>query len=631
MPRRPPRPDSRASPPIAVAYLRRSTDRQEQSIPDQRRAVEAYASDHRLRLVRFYVDDAISGTTATRRPAFQEMVADAQKPNRPFEFVLVYDVKRFGRLDNDEAGYYRHILRTHGVDVRYVSENFNGDTTDDLLRPVKQWQARQESKDLAKVTIRGLLSRVEGGWWMGGTPPYGYDLEYVNAQSEFLFRLRYLQDGAREVIDAEGQVTRVLAKGEQISLSKRDRARLVPSSPERVEVIRRIFNMSALEQRGMRSIADVLNREGIPAPRGPGWAKIYSGQWTITTVRSILLNPQYMGDLTWNRRTDARFYRIQDGRAVERRELHGSRLEKNPEDDWIVVRGSHEALVPRALWHQCKSVRESRMTSAKQRGQNPRAPAAYRGPRAKFLLSGLITCGRCGGRYEGTRRSGGRPRKNGSKSAARYYVCSSYVRRGRSACSLGAIKAATLEEVVIEAVLGAFERFRGQEGRRLIRDELSRELSLADSTAPEQLSQARAVIESLDQRIAVLVDNLTDSNRKSVDRRLRILESQRVDAEHRVVELEMTQHSRLDEKPLADEVSAFTASLPSVLREGTQDQRIACIRRVVSSVSILRPRSKACVHLGNLLAAFPAARLPRLDPIQVALDLGRAVRAAEAP
>ena len=334
----------------AVAYLRRSTDRQEQSIPDQRRAVEAYASDHELRLGRFYVDDAISGTTASRRPAFQEMVADAQRPDCPFDFVLVYDVKRFGRLDNDEAGYYRHILRTHGVDVRYVSENFNGDATDDLLRPVKQWQARQESKDLAKVTIRGLLSRIEGGWWMGGTPPYGYDLEYVNAQGELLFRLRYLQDGAREVLDAEGQVTRVLAKGEQTSLSKRDRGRLVPSSPERVEVIRRIFHMSALEQRGMRSIADVLNREGIPAPRGPGWAKIYSGQWTITTVRSILLNPQYMGNLTWNRRTDARFYRIQDGRAVERRELHGSRLEKNSEDDWIVVRDSHEALVPaRAL------------------------------------------------------------------------------------------------------------------------------------------------------------------------------------------------------------------------------------------------------------------------------------------
>jgi len=34
--------------------------------------------------------------------------------------------------------------------------------TDDLLRPVKQWQARQELKDLSKVAIRGLLSKGQG-------------------------------------------------------------------------------------------------------------------------------------------------------------------------------------------------------------------------------------------------------------------------------------------------------------------------------------------------------------------------------------------------------------------------------------------------------------------------------------
>ena len=49
------------------------------------------------------------------------------------------------------------------MDVRYVTENFNGDASDGLVRPVKQWQARQESKDLSKVTIRGLLSKLEDG------------------------------------------------------------------------------------------------------------------------------------------------------------------------------------------------------------------------------------------------------------------------------------------------------------------------------------------------------------------------------------------------------------------------------------------------------------------------------------
>ena len=165
----------------AVGYVRRSTDRQEQSIPDQKKALEAYAVEHGLRLGKFYIDDAISGTSTTGRRAFQQLIQDAQSPSQPFVIVVVYDIKRFGRVDNDEAGYCRHVLRTHGVEVRYVSENFNGDATDDLLRLVKQWQARQESKDLSKVTIRGLLSKMqdEGAGAGGGNP---LDLPHASGQ-----------------------------------------------------------------------------------------------------------------------------------------------------------------------------------------------------------------------------------------------------------------------------------------------------------------------------------------------------------------------------------------------------------------------------------------------------------------
>ena len=140
------------------------------------------------------------------------MIDDAGSPGCNFGVVIVYDVKRFGRIDNDEAGYYRHTLRTHSVEVRYVSEEFCGSGTDDLLRPVKQWQARQESKDLAKVAIRGLLSKATNGgngaagqgWWMGGAPPFGYDLGYESQAGGFLFVLRYLSDGTKRMLDRRG-------------------------------------------------------------------------------------------------------------------------------------------------------------------------------------------------------------------------------------------------------------------------------------------------------------------------------------------------------------------------------------------------------------------------------------------
>ena len=186
----------------AVVYLRRSTDRQEQSIGDQRKAIEAFAGEHNCQIIDIYIDDAISGAGVDDRGAFLKMIRDAQRTACPFRFILVYDVRRFGRLDPDETGYYRHQLRQAGVEVVYIAEDFNGG--DDLMRPVKQWQVRQELKDLSKVTIRGLLSKADGGWWLGGVPPHGFDLAYFNLAGRFLFVVRYMSDGTKQILDEKG-------------------------------------------------------------------------------------------------------------------------------------------------------------------------------------------------------------------------------------------------------------------------------------------------------------------------------------------------------------------------------------------------------------------------------------------
>lgn len=67
--------------------------------------------------------------------------------------------------------------------------------------------------------------------------------------------------------------------------------------------------MYAEQGKGYRSLADTLNQEGIPTPRGPKWSHIYTGLWTDWTMRSILVNPIYAGDMIWNRRTDHSFVR----------------------------------------------------------------------------------------------------------------------------------------------------------------------------------------------------------------------------------------------------------------------------------------------------------------------------------
>ncbi len=473
----------------AVGYVRRSTDRQEQSIPDQKKALEAYAAEHGLHLVKFYIDDAISGTSTLGRRAFQQMIGDAESPTHRFDIIVVYDVKRFGRIDNDEAGYYRYKLRTHGVEVRYVSENFNGDTTDDLLRPVKQWQARQESRDLSKVTIRGLLSKSDTGFWMGGTPPYGYDLRYENGDGKFLFILRYMPDGSKQLLDKKGTLVRTLARGESLSISKRDHARLVPSDHERVKIIKRLFKMYAEQGKGYRSLADTLNQEGVPTPRGPKWSYIYSGLWTDSTIRSILVNPIYAGDMVWNRRTDARFHRISKGQAVDRESVHGARLVPNQKEDWIVVRDAHPPLISRRLFEQARQRLESHPKSIEQRQRISKLNThgkTWNGQRSRFILSGLMKCSLCGYRYQGVTRVKGKKRLDGTQVKTRYYGCGGYITKGKKVCQMNSIPQKILEDRVIDAVLDFYKRYLNKGGRKKLAEAIKVQINFEGEESPQK-------------------------------------------------------------------------------------------------------------------------------------------------
>ncbi len=576
----------------AVGYVRRSTDKQEQSIADQKKAIESYAQEQNLRLLEFYVDDAISGTSTLGRRAFQQMIKDAESATCRFDIIVVYDVKRFGRLDNDEAGYYRHILRSHGVQVCYVSENFNGDSTDDLLRPVKQWQARQESKDLSKVTIRGLLSKVEGGWWMGGTPPYGYDLRYEDADGKFLFVLRFMPDGSKQIVDENRNLIRTLVRGESLNISKRDQAKLTPSSPERVEVIKRLFKMYVEQGKGYKSLADTLNREGVPAPRGPEWSHIYSGFWTDSTIRSILVNPIYAGDMVWNRRQDGRFHRISKGRAVDRENVHGARLVPNSKSDWIVVREAHPALISRRLFEQVKQRHENHPKTIEQRQHVSKHNAhgkTWNGQRSRFILSGLLRCSLCENRYQGVTRNKGKRRLDGSRVKTFYYGCGGYITKGTSICQMNAIPKEVLESKAIETVLDFYRSYLEKGGRQKLAEAVKAQTGTEKEDITSARQRAQAELESITKIINNLLDNITETNRDHVDRRLNELTTKKQQIEARLEELERLSLSQAEVDTIVTEGMQFLAGLEFTLHNGLPQEKLAALRQCIEKSGINKP------------------------------------------
>ena len=167
--------------PRAVAYLRCSTDKQPLSLEDQRRTIGRWADPRGVRVIRWYADEAMSGASASDRDGFQSMVQELEK-QRDADLVLCYDISRFGRTDNDEAGYYRYRIRQAGAEVVYVAESaVTGGETDELLVPILQYQKREQLRALSRDTLRGTMGLAARGAWCGGPAPFGYTRE-VRAQ-----------------------------------------------------------------------------------------------------------------------------------------------------------------------------------------------------------------------------------------------------------------------------------------------------------------------------------------------------------------------------------------------------------------------------------------------------------------
>ena len=242
-----------------------------------------------------------------------------------------------------------------------------------------------------------------------------------------------MSDGSKQLFDEKENLIRTLARGESLNTSKRDQAKRTPSNSERVNVIKLIFRMYAEQGKGYRVLAYNLNNDGIPTARGPKWSHIYSGFWTDSTIRSILVNPLYAGDMVWNRRQDGRFHRISKGRAVDRENVHGARLVPNNKEDWIVIRDAHPSLIGRRLFEQTRQRLENHPKSIEQRKRDHHGKT-WNGQRSRFIRSGLMKCSLCSCRYQGVTRIKGKKRIDGTSVKTYYYGCGGYITKASGMC-----------------------------------------------------------------------------------------------------------------------------------------------------------------------------------------------------
>lgn len=566
----------------AVGYLRRSTDRQEQSIGDQRRVIEAYALKQGFDLLSYYTDDAISGATSSERAAFLKLIGDAKRKDCPFKHVLVYDIKRSSRVDNDEAGCFRHQPKTRGIEIIYVSEGFNGDDTDDLLRPVKQWQARQELKDLSKVTMRGLLTRADGGWWVGGVPPYGYDLAYCTGNNEFICIVRFQSDGSRQVIDENGNVVRSVPKGDAVQFTKKDRSRLVLSSPDRVELVKQIFEWYVVDAFGFKAIAKRLNALDTPSPFGNNRVTPRSQGWCGSTVACMLKNPVYVGDMVWNRTSFGKFHRIENGAAISIRNFPGYALYRNGEEDWIVTSDSHPAIVTRTRFEESQKRRENTANFGIANTCN-----VGRGARSPFLLTGLIKCSHCGHSWNGYTIMNGRRKKDGSNTKNLYNVCNGFLTKGAGVCPRHLIPKEKTEKMVVDKIDEMLQvGFGTPEGLASLRekiDQVAQELTPQNGIELDQVDSRTRDIKTI---INNLIDNLTSANKDFVDVRLTELKREVKVLESKQLKLVAAVAKKMEIGRVIEQEIELAKQFPAAFQQGTTEEKRLLIRAFVNRVDL---------------------------------------------
>jgi site-specific DNA recombinase len=325
----------------AVIYARYSSDLQrEASIEDQIEICRRYAQKNSWTIVDTYSDAAISGATRFR-PSFQRLLADAG--HKRFDIVVCEAIDRLGRRLADTAD-LQDQLAFHGIGL---FTPFLGEITQ-IHVAVMGMMAQMALKDLGEKTKRGQLGRILKGLSAGGIA-FGYR------------KIADAGDGAgrREIVQEESAtVMRIFT---EYSRGK---------SPE--------------------AIARDLNNESIPGPHGRPWSN--------TTLRGqakrgtgLLNNSLYNGKLVWNRCSY-----IKDPRT-------GKRVARpNPPEKWEALSVPELRIVPDDLWAAVKerqaTLGAAYASSVGQKGARP-ANALNSCHRPRFLLSGLLRCGCCGGGY----------------------------------------------------------------------------------------------------------------------------------------------------------------------------------------------------------------------------------------
>ncbi len=164
-----------------AAYCRVSTDEQAlhgYSLGAQRDALAQYAADHELNIIKFYVDEGISGKLPfTKRPAMMQMLSELEELN--IQQVIFIKLDRWFRSVKE---YYKvqDILDRHKVTWRAILEDYNTETSDGILKVNIMLSVAQNEAERTSERIKFVMNNKMEKKQVVGKQPYGYKIAEID-------------------------------------------------------------------------------------------------------------------------------------------------------------------------------------------------------------------------------------------------------------------------------------------------------------------------------------------------------------------------------------------------------------------------------------------------------------------
>lgn len=362
---------------LIAIYCRVSTEEQSEngySIDEQERLLEEWCKKMGYVIYKCYSDRGISGKNIKDRPALKELLSDAKEGK--FDMVISWKINRVSRKLEDVLKIV-NILEKNNITFKSYSEPFETDTPAGRMQfQMMALIGEFERGTIAQNVKMGMISKAKSGNWCGGRV-LGYDLVPNNSPEE----------------------------------EKKGKNKLEINEKE-AEIVRFIFNEYS-KGKGYKAITNQINKLGYKTKKG--------NNFSVGSIRDILTNPVYIGEIRYNVR--------QNWSEKRRRNIN-----PNP----IRVKGKHEAIIDRELWDKVQLILESK------KGKPSRI---YDG---EYPLTGILRCPKCGAGMVISRTTN--TLADGTKKRIAYYCCGNWKNKGTSVCNSNTIRVDKANEYVFKKI-----------------------------------------------------------------------------------------------------------------------------------------------------------------------------------